>query len=129
MYIYVCVCCARARTCVSVYIHIHIYFYFRKNKFRYQWQRMFWTFCENKLRKHEKKSWKILRLIYIVSIFFFIVIKKFPKIDKNFCTDLYMCTYTYIYIARARRKKYVKRSMESIKIENRRYDYYYIFLV
>jgi len=46
---------------------------------------------EDKLRKDRKKSWKngwkILRLIYIVSIFF-IVIKKMQKIDKNFCTDL-----------------------------------------
>jgi len=33
------------------------------------------------------KSWKIYRLIYIVSTFF-IVIKKLQTIGKNFCTDL-----------------------------------------
>jgi len=42
---------------------------------------------EDELRKDGKKSWKILRLIYIVTDFF-IVIKKLQKIDKNFCIDL-----------------------------------------
>jgi len=47
------------------------------------WKR---TNC-GKMGKSQGKRWKILRLIYIVLIFF-IVIEKVAKIGKNFCTDL-----------------------------------------